>query len=310
MRTETNTPNPQGYAGRVVTKPPAWHDLVVLDVLFNNLTTGLFLVAAVGELAVPVVFTPVATWGYPLALLLLLIDLGFLVLDLGDKLRFHHMLRVFKPSSPMSLGTWCLTIYSLFLTAILAAELVVILGWLPGDAGLVWWLRKLAVIGGLPFAFGSAAYKGVLFSTTAQPGWKDARWLGAYLMNSALLLGAAELLTIAALMDEMRAVSLLRPAVGLLAVINLLPLGLLANDFYPLLANLHPRRERLATGFAIFLLGVAVPAGLLAISGGVVVALAVLVVLVLANLVVRHVIIRLPHHMGEASHRPCPPTGS
>jgi hypothetical protein len=27
-----------------------------------------------------------------------------LVLDLGDPLRFHHTLRMFKPSSPMSLG--------------------------------------------------------------------------------------------------------------------------------------------------------------------------------------------------------------
>src|SRR4051812_12856691 len=149
MLTQTNTPNPQGYAGRVVTKAPNWHDLVVLDVLFNNLTTGLFLVAAVGELAAPAVFTPVATWAYPIALALLLIDLGLLVLDLGDKLRFHHMLRVFKPSSPMSLGTWCLTVYSLFLTAIIAVEFVVAVGWLPGDAGVAWWARKFAVIGGL-----------------------------------------------------------------------------------------------------------------------------------------------------------------
>src|SRR5262249_14930549 len=101
MQTKTNTPSPRGYANQVVTKPPTWHDLVVFDVLFNNLTTGLFLVAAVGELAAPAVFTPVATWAYPLALALLLIDLGLLVLDLGDKLRFHHMLRVFKPSSPI-----------------------------------------------------------------------------------------------------------------------------------------------------------------------------------------------------------------
>ena len=33
------------------------------------------------------------------------VDLLFLVLDLGDPLRFHYMLRVFKPSAPMSLGT-------------------------------------------------------------------------------------------------------------------------------------------------------------------------------------------------------------
>ena len=35
------------------------------------------------------------------------------------------------------------------------------------------------------------SYKGVLFSTSSQPGWKDARWLGGYLINSALVLGCA-----------------------------------------------------------------------------------------------------------------------
>ncbi len=33
----------------------------------------------------------------------------------------------------------------------------------------------------------SAAYKGVLLSTNARPGWKDARWLGGYLVKGNLL---------------------------------------------------------------------------------------------------------------------------
>jgi hypothetical protein len=298
MQTNTAVPGQAGYASRAVTKPPDWHNLVVFDVLFNNLTTGLFLVAAVAELASPAVFTLVATWAYPLALALLLIDLGLLVLDLGDKLRFHHMLRVFKPSSPMSLGTWCLTGYSLFLTAILAVELVVAAGWLPGDTDLAWWLRKLLVIGGVPFCFGSAAYKGVLFSTTAQPGWKDARWLGAYLVNSALLLGAAQLLLIAAVMGETRAADVLRPAVGLLAVLNFVALGLLANDFHPVLSRLYSRRSRVITGVFVCA-GVALPVGLLRVGGGVVIASAVLAAIALASLGVRYVIVQLPHIVAE-----------
>ena len=35
----------------------------------------------------------------------------FLVRDLGRPARFHHMLRVAKPTSPMSMGTWILTAY-------------------------------------------------------------------------------------------------------------------------------------------------------------------------------------------------------
>jgi hypothetical protein len=295
MPTTTNTPNPLGYAGRTVTKPPDWHTIVVFDVLFNNLSSGLFLVTGVGELAAPTAFTPVATWAYLVALALLLADLALLVVDLGDWYRFHHMLRVFKPSSPMSLGTWCLTVSSLFLTAILAIEIIVGLGWLPGDTGPAWWLRKLAVVGGLPFAFGSAGYKGVLFSTTAQPGWKDARWLGAYLINSSVLLGAAQLLLLAAATGESLAAAVLRPAVGLIAVLNLVPLGLLAGDFQPVMDRLFHPRSRLAAGAGVVFLGAVVPVLLLAAGDGVGVATVVLVAIGAASLGVRFLIVRLPH---------------
>src|SRR5437588_10741755 len=148
--------NGVGYAARPVTKPPDWHGLVAWDLLFNNLTTGLFLVAAIGELAAPTVFSPVAKVAYPVALLLLLADLLCLVFDLGDPLRFHHMLRVFKPSSPMSLGTWCLTIYALPLTVAGALSL------LPEGGTTLEWVRRTAVVLGLLPALGSAVYKGVL----------------------------------------------------------------------------------------------------------------------------------------------------
>ena len=48
-----------------VTKVPGWHGLVAWDLLFNNLTTGLFLFAAVGELASPKLLAPVARAAYP-----------------------------------------------------------------------------------------------------------------------------------------------------------------------------------------------------------------------------------------------------
>ena len=82
--------------------------------------------AATGELMFPAIFGLLARVAYPLALVLLLVDLGCLVGDLGDPLRFHHMLRVFKLGSPMSVGTWCLTIYSLPLTVV---AVVSILNW-------------------------------------------------------------------------------------------------------------------------------------------------------------------------------------
>src|ERR1700749_974150 len=129
-----------GYENMPVTKVPGWHGIIAWDALLNGMATGLFLAAAVSELAAPAVFLRVAKVAYPIALVLLLVDLGLLVLALGDPLRFHHMLRVFKPGSPMSVGAWCLTIFSLPLTAAAGLSLLAELGW---DFE---WARILAVV--------------------------------------------------------------------------------------------------------------------------------------------------------------------
>ena len=278
-----------GYAGTPATKAPDWHGLVACDLLFNNLTTGLFLTAALGELAAPEVFTPVTKLAYPLALLLLIADLVCLVLDLGDPLRFHHMLRVFKPTSPMSLGTWCLTIYSLPLTVAAAASLF------PDDWAVLAWVRKGAVVLGLVPALGSAVYKGVLLSTNAQPGWRDARWLGGYLSNSALVLGCAEMLVLAALMGYGGAEAILRPALGLLLALNAVALGLVVADLRLTLSRIYTRGElyrlaALCSGAAIL-----VPLGALVAGDGLFLVLTALFFLLLGNLTIRFVIVRLPH---------------
>src|ERR1700683_2675663 len=124
-----NSTPQSGYAHLPVTKVPGWHGIIARDALLNGMATGLFLAAAVSELAAPAVFTPVSKVAYPVALVLLLVDLGLLVLDLGDPLRFHHMLRVFKPRSPMPLGTWCLTVFSLPLTAAAGLSVLSVLGY-------------------------------------------------------------------------------------------------------------------------------------------------------------------------------------
>ena len=114
------------------------------------------------------------------------------------------MLRVFKVGSPMSVGTWCLTIYSLPLSLV---ALVSILNWpvlaavrdfVPsGVLSILEWIRTPAVISALLPAIGSAVYKGVLISTNSQPGWKQARWLGGYLTSAAPFLGTTLLLLLA-----------------------------------------------------------------------------------------------------------------
>ena len=277
-----------GYANMPVTKVPGWHGIIAWDALLNGMAMGLFLAAAVSELAAPAVFMRVAKVAYPVALVLLLIDLGLLVLDLGDSLRFHHMLRIFKPGSPMSVGTWCLTIFSLPLTAAAALSLLAELGM---DFE---WARILVVVVGLLPALGSAAYKGVLLSTNAQPGWKDARWMGGYLTNSALLMGCAELLVLSALMGQTQATAILRTAFIVLLVLNVIPLGLLFANLRPAHAQLYTREQQWRVGVLIAA-GALIPLSLMLLNGGLLCIAVAVIFLLSESWVIRFVYVKIPH---------------
>jgi Ni/Fe-hydrogenase subunit HybB-like protein len=278
-----------GYASGPITKAPDWHGLVACDLLLNNLTTGLFLTQALGELAAPALFRPLAPLAYPIALAFLIADLACLVLDLGDPLRFHHMLRVFKPTSPMSLGTWCLTVYSLPLTVVAALSL------LPAEGDVLEWIRKIAIILGLLPALGSAAYKGVLLSTNAQPGWKDARWLGGYLTNSALMLGCAALLALSLLREQGTPTGVLRLGLALLIALNAVVLLLLVIELRPALGRIFAARQLWNLGLLVVGGGMLVPIALLLQGQRTVMLILAVVLLLLGSLVIRFVIIKIPH---------------
>ncbi len=284
-----------------MTKVPGWHGLVAWDLLFNNLTTGLFLFAAVGELASPELLGPVARAAYPVALVLLLTDLMMLVLDLGDPLRFHHMLRVFKPSSPMSLGTWSLTVYSLPLTLIVAIEAAQVLDLLPSGSIALEWVRKSAVVFGLLPAFGSLAYKGVLFSTSSQPGWKDARWLGGWMANSALMLGCAELLAVSVLTGHARAAAALRTVAAVLALTQPHPGGsAIPRNFA------RPSRGSTATSRftwpwrSTVVGGTLIPLILLLVGDGAPWILGAVLFILAGNLAIRSLFLKIPHASHES----------
>ena len=285
-------PLPGGYAGHTITHAPAWRGLVAWDLLFNGLTTGLFLVAASCQLAAPDLFARTAGAAYAVALAFLVVDLASLVFDLGDPLRFHHMLRVVKLGSPMSVGTWSLTLYSLPLTVAAAISV------LPGEWTSLEAVRRVAIIVGLPFALSSAVYKGVLLSTSAQPGWKDGRWLGGYLTSSAITLGCAGMLSISLVMGEGRASAVLRLALGILVTVNLIPLGFLVADVRAALVRVY-RPLALSGLVAVCLVGgVLLPLYLLAIGETTEVLVAAALCIVLGGLAVRFVLVRLPHASG------------
>ena len=277
------------YADRPVTKPPEWHGLVAADAWFNSMTTGLFIVAALAELIRPDLFGSLGRIAIPIALVWLVADLVCLVLDLGDPLRFHHMMRVFKPSSPMSLGVWALTLFSFFPTALVV--LIIDL------------LRRILLAVGIVPALATAGYKGVLFSTTSQPVWRDARWLGSYLTISAFVVGVAQLALLTTWMTPSPATGLPRQMLIIVLCLSVFPSAALLRETFAGLVRTHGRTKAIGLVAVLIALGVALPIALLLADRPQTSLCATLLVLTTAA-AVRFELVLIPHLCATTVARP------
>jgi len=194
-------------------KPPPWHGWVVADLFLSELSSGTFLFAALGDVLAPGVYGRVSRIGYLVAFPAIIADLVCLIADLGDPMRFYHMLRTFKLRSPMSTGVWAISLYA----AIAFVGFVLAIA----DAPQLAFARTLfGAVGFFPALY-VGAYKGVLLSATAQPVWKDARWLGAELSVSSGMLGAASLLLIAMLISAQSAIHVYRAVLIVMLFLDL-----------------------------------------------------------------------------------------
>jgi formate-dependent nitrite reductase membrane component NrfD len=104
-----------------------------------------------------------------------------LIGDLGRPGRYLNMLRVFKPRSPLNMGTWCLSVFSVVGTGAVALDL---LGRRRGARAAG---AANAVLGGY-----LGSYAGVLLAATAVPVWARSRlFLGPIFVSTATATGAA-----------------------------------------------------------------------------------------------------------------------
>jgi formate-dependent nitrite reductase membrane component NrfD len=87
-----------------------------------------------------------------------------LVHDLGRPERFLNMLRVFKPTSPLSVGSFILAPFSALSGAAAASQVT---GWFPR-------LGRLAGVGAAAFGPPLATYTAALIANTAVPAWHEA----------------------------------------------------------------------------------------------------------------------------------------
>jgi formate-dependent nitrite reductase membrane component NrfD len=92
----------------------------------------------------------------------------FLIHDLGRPARFLNMLRVFRPTSPMNMGTWIFSGFSALATLAAAPHLTPLARPLLPAARLA---TYGAGVVGLPLV----GYTGVLLSNTAVPVWQETR---------------------------------------------------------------------------------------------------------------------------------------
>jgi formate-dependent nitrite reductase membrane component NrfD len=94
---------------------------------------------------------------------------ALLIHDLGKPLRFLHMMRVFRPSSPMNMGVWILAG---------SAPTAIATGLFLNRGGLLGRIGEITGYTSGVFGAGLACYTGVLVANTALPLWQDARgWL-------------------------------------------------------------------------------------------------------------------------------------
>lgn len=165
----------QSYYGRAVVKPAPWEIDIAIYLFSGGVASGSSLLAAGADLTGRPGLRRVSRWG---SLVSLLVSVVALVHDLGRPSRFLKMLRVVKLTSPMSVGTWILSLHGPFAGLASAAEIA---GMLPspvqrwGPVRLLLGLGRPAGLVGALTAPPVAAYTAVLLSDTATPAWHSAQ---------------------------------------------------------------------------------------------------------------------------------------
>jgi formate-dependent nitrite reductase membrane component NrfD len=151
------------YYGRPILKEPTWEPLDIAGYLFTGGLAGASSILAAGaELTGRPRLARSTKLG---ALVAISVSAVALVHDLGKPSRFYNMLRVAKPTSPMSMGSWLLTAYGPLAAATAASDVT---GIAPG-------VGRAAGHGAGVLGSGVASYTAVLIADTAVPAWHESR---------------------------------------------------------------------------------------------------------------------------------------
>ncbi len=193
--------------------PVHWEWLVYLEMFFAGVAGGAYAAAAILELSGRG-RSAAARTAHLIAFPLMAVVTLLLIVDLQRPERFWHMalmnerlFPMFKPWSPMSLGTWLVILFTgfafvSFLDALIARRLFTIGGWrydrtLHGTPlGLVW-----SLVGGL-LGLAVGIYSGVLLTVGNFAGWGDTWMIPAVWVSTALITGVAAVVLVQALLGD------------------------------------------------------------------------------------------------------------
>ena len=182
----------EGYYDYPVVRRPVWTWEVPAYFWLGGMAAGAFVTASLAQTLGSTDDRRIAANGYYIAAAALVPCAPLLIADLGRPDRFHHMLRIFKPLSPMNLGAWTLTGFTPLAfarAASHAADTGLLHGPLRALARLV--PHRLTELAGSLLGLTLAGYSGVLLGATNVPLWAKSKLLGGLFMASALSSGSA-----------------------------------------------------------------------------------------------------------------------
>jgi formate-dependent nitrite reductase membrane component NrfD len=151
------------YYGRPVLHEPVWHTPEIPGYFFLGGLAGASSLLALGAQVTG--SRQLATRAKVVAAGAIGLGSVALVRDLGRPERFYNMLRVFKPTSPMSVGSWFLAVYA---PAAGVAAATGVLRRFPR-------IGVLATVVAASVAPAISTYTAALLADTAVPAWHEAR---------------------------------------------------------------------------------------------------------------------------------------
>ncbi len=160
-RQSTTSPT---YYDQPMLKEPVWEASIPAYFYVGGAAGVSATLAAAAQLVAPDTMRSLIQRGYWVGTIGGAVSAALLIYDLGRPSLFINMLRVFRVSSPMSMGSWILTVFS---TCVGGAAV------LPHCSRLFRPLAyPLGLVAGL-FGLGLSGYTGVLIAQTAVPLWQQ-----------------------------------------------------------------------------------------------------------------------------------------